>query len=66
MADEYVCEDCAYSSLNEEKDCPLCGGKIVSLEEGLEKDQSYDDASGQDEASSPMDDDFDFDTDPAI
>ena len=41
MADEFVCEECAYSTAINEKGCPLCGGKIVSLEEGYADDPAY-------------------------
>lgn len=41
MPDEFVCEECAYSTAIDEKDCPLCGGKIVSLEDGCTDDPAY-------------------------
>jgi len=41
MADEFVCEECAYSSGLDEKHCPLCGGRIVSLEDGYADDPAY-------------------------
>lgn len=48
MADEFVCEECAYSTALDEKDCPLCGGKIVSLEEGYADDPAYAEAYNND------------------
>jgi len=60
MADEYVCEECAYTSINNEKACPLCGGRIVSLDDGYEQDSGFSDAY-QDDLDMSMDDDFDLD-----
>jgi hypothetical protein len=48
MPDEFVCEECAYSTALDEKDCPLCGGKIVSLEEGYADDTAYAEAYSDD------------------
>lgn len=57
MADEFVCEECAYSTAIDEKACPLCGGKIVSLEDGI-GDIAYAEAYNDE---SEKDDEFDFD-----
>ncbi len=57
MADEFVCEDCAYSTAIDEKVCPLCGGRIVSLEDGIIDDAAYAEAYNN-EADS--EDEFDF------
>lgn len=57
MADEFICEECAYSTPTEEKKCPLCGGRVVSIDDGID-DKAYAEANSEEE--SPMRDDFDF------
>lgn len=39
MADEYICSDCGYTSLDlgSQKNCPLCGGAIIETYGGIEK-----------------------------
>lgn len=59
MSDEFVCEECAYSSAVDEKACPLCGGKLVSLDDGIEQDLAYAEAYNDD----AEDDEFDFEPD---
>lgn len=59
MGDEFVCEECAYSTAIDEKGCPLCGGKIVSLEDGYSDDPAYAEAYNDDSDES---DDMDFST----
>ena len=59
MADEFVCEECAYSAATNEKDCPLCGGKIVSLEEGYSDDPAYAEAYNE---GAEENEEMDFDT----
>ena len=58
MADEFVCEECGYPSAIDEKKCPFCDGKIVSLEEGYPDDPAYAEAYNE-ETEEPSDMDFD-------
>lgn len=60
MQDEFICEECQYSSSTQETKCPLCGGKVVSIEDGLE-DRNYMMENNED---MPMArEDLEFDTD---
>ena len=63
MSDEFVCEECAYSTANDERVCPLCGGRVINIEEGLDDNFETND---QDDLVSPISDDFDFDADPVM
>jgi len=55
MADEFICEECAYSTPTEEKKCPLCGGRVVSIDDGID-DKYYAESTEEEQTR----DDFDF------
>jgi len=53
MADEFICEGCSYSSQSFEEKCPLCGGRVVNIDDGID-DRAF--AENYREDSAPQDD----------
>jgi predicted ATP-dependent serine protease len=37
MPEEYVCEDCSYTSIEGGK-CPFCGTKMIMIDDNMDKD----------------------------
>jgi hypothetical protein len=49
MFDEFICEGCAYSNPTFVEKCPLCGGRVVNIDDGIDNQafaESYQDDSG--------------------
>lgn len=36
MTDEFICEGCCYSTQSFEEKCPLCGGRVVNIDDGID------------------------------
>lgn len=53
MADEFICEGCPYSTPTFEEKCPLCGGRVVNIDDGID-DRAFAESCRED--SAPQDD----------
>lgn len=59
MPEEFVCEDCAYTSIEDGK-CPFCGSRMIKIDDELDQDLAEtDEKYDPDKMDTDIDDDED-------